>query len=253
MSDWGAVLEELSRWGAPVAAGEFLVVPTYAVYPSNSLVQAFIVGGKNHFVVSDGGGATDVLLGAGGWGVNGKKILSDFVKGTPLQVNGSGWLYAPGVVLKDIPSMVSAVTETSRDAAVTLLKHFKPKPAEDFRKDLAVSLDRRFKDAIQKRGHLPGASNKLHTFDYVIRANDNTILALDAVVNDVSSINAAVVAHMDVRATKRPNVRQFIIYDEDEAWSSADLALLNVGAPAVAFSHFYAALDRALLATHEAR
>ncbi|MBW4092866.1 MAG: hypothetical protein HIU82_17450 [Proteobacteria bacterium] len=251
MSDWREVMDAVAQWAAPHEAGEFLVVPTYATYPSNSLVQAYVAGSKGTFIVSDGGGAIRVLLGAGGLGSGGKRLLSDFARGTDVKVNESGWLYIAGVTLGALTSAISAIAGASKDAAIVLLRKFNPTPAIDFRRDLALALDIRFRDAVQKHGHLPGASNKLHTFDYLVRANDNTLLALDAVVNDASSINAAVVAHMDVRATKRSDLKQFIIYDEDEDWSASDLALLTVGAPTVSFPHFAATLDRALVRKNE--
>lgn len=138
----------------------------------------------------------------------------------------------------------SVVAEASRDAAIMLLKQFKPARVVDFRRELEAVLEAEFRDAMQKKGHLPGATNKIHTFDYVVRTNDNILLALDAVVPDASSINAAVVAHMDIGATKRTDLRQLIVYDGDQDWKASDLALLTLGAPSVAFSHFSGALER---------
>jgi hypothetical protein len=244
MIDRDSIAELVAQWTTPRHVGDYLIVPTFATYPSSSLVQVFISGGKDRFVVSDGGGAIRVLLGAGDLSGGGRRFLSGFIKGTDVRVNESGWMYLPTVTFDRLTSAISIVAEMSRDAAVALLKHFKPAINLDFRRDLAVTLDKRFHDTIQRKGHLLGASNKVHTFDYVIRANDNALLALDAVVNDASSVNAAVVAHMDVRAMHRSDLKQIIVYDDNEAWKASDLALLTVGAPAVAFSRFSNALDR---------
>ena len=119
-----------------------------------------------------------------------------------------------------------------------LIRKFRPQKAFDFRRDLDVVLERRFQDDLRKRGHFVGASNKSHTFDYLIHGNDNQFLIIDAVVPDSSSVNAAVVSHMDVRAIHRPDVRQFIVYDRDQEWNASDLALLTLGAPSVPFQDF---------------
>jgi len=244
MIDRNAITELVRRWSSPEERGQYLVVPTFATYPSNSLVQAYIEGGNDRFVVSDGGGAVRVLIGAGSMDGSGKKLLSDFTRGSDIKVDNSGWLYQAGVTLKELTSAISTVAEISRDAAIMLLRHFKPAPIADFRRDVAITLDKRFHDAVQRRGHLLGASNKMHTFDYLVKANDNILLALDAVTIDSASINAAVVAHMDVKATQRSDVRQLIVYDDEEKWKASDLSLLTIGAPTVAFSRFTNMLER---------
>jgi hypothetical protein len=231
MINGDAIAQIVLEWGKPTLSGDRLIVPTFATYPSNSLVQAYVEGGRDRFVVSDGGGALKVVLGMGSASRTVHKLLSSFAKGTSVKVNSSGWIF------------LGIVAEASREAAVLLLKHFNPKPAIDFRRDIEALLDIRFHDSVQKKGHLTGASNKLHSFDYLVRVNDNTLLALDAVVPDPSSINAAVVSHMDVKATRRLDVRQMIIYDDDDNWSAADLALLSIGAPSARFSSFSKALE----------
>jgi hypothetical protein len=243
MINGDAIAQIVLEWGKPTLSGDRLIVPTFATYPSNSLVQAYVEGGRDRFVVSDGGGALKVVLGMGSASRTVHKLLSSFAKGTSVKVNSSGWIFLGGVTLKNLTSAISIVAEASREAAVLLLKHFNPKPAIDFRRDIEALLDIRFHDSVQKKGHLTGASNKLHSFDYLVRVNDNTLLALDAVVPDPSSINAAVVSHMDVKATRRLDVRQMIIYDDDDNWSAADLALLSIGAPSARFSSFSKALE----------
>jgi hypothetical protein len=244
MMNYDAVLEAVGAWNTPRVSGEFLIVPTFSTYPSNSLVQVYVEGGKETFVVSDGGGAIKTLVGAGYLGYGGVRLLSDIVRDDDVQVNGSGWIYSSGVVIKSLTSAITTVSEASRDAAFSAIRKFKPAPVIDFRHDLDLALQRHFRDAVKKHGHLLGASNKLHTFDYLIRANENNLIALDAVVPDSSSINAAVVAHMDLKAIRRPDVKQFIVYDSEQHWSSSDLALLSLGAPSVAYTSFYKIIDR---------
>jgi hypothetical protein len=61
-------------------------------------------------------------------------------------------------------------------------------------------------------------------------------LIVDPAVHDISSINARVVANLDVRAVNDPLLEQRIIYDDEEHWTPADLNLLQVGATVVPFS-----------------
>jgi hypothetical protein len=56
-------------------------------------------------------------------------------------------------------------------------------------------------------------------------------LIVDPVVNDPSSINARVVANMDVRMRGDPKIQQMIVYDDRMAWQASDLRLLRVGTP----------------------
>lgn len=61
MIGYDEIAEAVGFWNAPRRAGTYVIVPTFATYPSNSLVQAYIEGGIDRFVVSDGGGAVKTL------------------------------------------------------------------------------------------------------------------------------------------------------------------------------------------------
>jgi hypothetical protein len=61
-------------------------------------------------------------------------------------------------------------------------------------------------------------------------------LIIDAVAHDASSINARVVANLDIKSVGDPLIDQRIVYDDQEEWTPADLNLLQVGAPAIPFS-----------------
>lgn len=69
-------------------------------------------------------------------------------------------------------------------------------------------------------------------------------LIVDPVSNDASSINARVVANLDVKANEDPNIIQRIVYDDEDDWSPADLNLLQVGAIAVPFSRSGEVIER---------
>jgi hypothetical protein len=90
-----------------------------------------------------------------------------------------------------------------------------------------------------------GKSNKPHKFANVISFPNGRRLIVDAVANDPSSINARVVAHLDVRSTDDATIDQRIVYDDAERWSPADLNLLQVGAKLIPFSRATDVIQRA--------
>ena len=69
-------------------------------------------------------------------------------------------------------------------------------------------------------------------------------LIIDPVANEASSINARVVANLDIKAIGNPNIIQRIVYDDQEEWSPVDLNLLQVGAIVVPFSHAGAVIEK---------
>ncbi len=114
----------------------------------------------------------------------------------------------------------------------------------DFKKDLANLLERHFSSRLRSDQPFVGSSNKLHKFRHVIDLRGDRKLLIDPVVNDPSSINARVVANMDVRMAKDRNIIQRIVYDDAVEWSSSDLTLLRVGAPTMPFSSVDATIDQ---------
>jgi hypothetical protein len=60
-------------------------------------------------------------------------------------------------------------------------------------------------------------------------------LVVDPVINEASSINARVIANLDVRQANYKGLVQRIVYDETDRWKAEDLRLLNVGATATPF------------------
>ncbi|RYH57420.1 MAG: hypothetical protein EON54_11845 [Alcaligenaceae bacterium] len=250
MSILQTVTEEVAAWTQPVQAGQRVIVPTFSTYPSNSVVQVFIEGGQDTFLVSDGGGAIGTLHGAGGGGHDASplRMLVLQARGKPFRVNKSGWIYMSPVSRAELTYAVGMVAEHSLRMAELLLRNFKPEPHHDFRQDLSLKFQLRFREAFTSGERLLGASNKLHKFDYVIRAAEHRTLVMDAVVPDSSSINAALVSHLDLKLSGQTGIRQAIIYDDHQDWKSSDLALLRVAAPPIAYSSFEGELADTLLA-----
>jgi hypothetical protein len=109
---------------------------------------------------------------------------------------------------------------------------------------LAEFLEGRFPKNVAHQVAIVGASNKVHKFANVITFDDGKRLIIDPVANDPSSVNARVVANLDVKATNDESIIQRIVYDDQEDWSPADLNLLSVGAPAIAFSRSATVIER---------
>jgi hypothetical protein len=229
----------------PFQMEPFTVIPTFMTYPSNAAVMVYVEGGTRHFTLSDGGGAVGVLNGSGGYRVDGLSILKQHCQSTEFYTTNRGWISTRKPVDQNsFTSVVSLIAQFSFEASVNLLKQFKPEKHSDFRVDLERDLDRRFKDHMSRKGHLVGNSNKKQTFDYIIRIPGDRIIAIDAVVPDASSINSALVAHLDLKATGRRDIGQMIIYDDRQKWKSSDLVLLGMGALPTAYSSVHQALER---------
>lgn len=218
--------------------GRFVIVPTFSFYPSNAMVRAYVEGEGDSFVVSDGGGAVDTLHGAGGYTVSFEKFLGAMARRKRFHLNPEGWLVSPRVSADRLTGAITETVELSRIAAETLLRHFRINEAMDFRRAIDQKLDGRFHSAVLKKAHLSGASNKAHTFDYLIKLPSERTLVIDAVVPDPSSVNAALVSHLDLKNTGRTDIRQAIVFDDRANWKSSDLALLRLAAPPIAYSSF---------------
>ncbi len=245
MTDLHAISEAIQEWAKPQEEGGFIVVPTFALYPSNAGVQVFIDGDRNSFSVSDGGGAIETLLKAGDFREDARPGMKAFVRRWGLSVDRAGWIYASNVAADEVTSIVPVVADCSKQAAEFLLRRQRPTVAEDFRPELDRLIKERFHSTYQPDGAWVGASNKSHRFDYVIRLGNERVGLVDAVRPDTNSINSAIVAHIDVAMAANENVQQRIVYDDRLEWKAADLVLLRVArAQAVAFSNIQSALDR---------
>jgi hypothetical protein len=101
---------------------------------------------------------------------------------------------------------------------------------------LASFLKATFDDRVIHDEKIIGASNKPHKFANVIILGGEKRLIIDPVSKDPTSINARVVANLDVRTARNPNLMQRIVYDDTEKWLASDLNLIQIGAPVVPFS-----------------
>jgi hypothetical protein len=146
--------------------------------------------------------------------------------------------------LEAAPLAVLLVANASQEVARWLYEHTKIKRSRDFRTLLAEFLKSRFDDRVEHNAVIFGHSNKPHRFANVISFSNGRRLIVDPVTNEPSSINARVVANLDVKATENPAIEQRIVYDDDEHWAPADLNLLQVGASVIPYSRSSDVIER---------
>jgi hypothetical protein len=218
-------------------------VVTHCMYPSNGLVEITVRGGARTIVASDEGGAFGEALSAGIAVRDYSKSVAHIVREQGLLMR-EGVIYTPQVAIEAAAPSVLLVANASQEVARWMFDHTKIRRPRDFRVVLSEFLRKRFEERLAHNTIIVGKSNKPHKFANVISLPNGKRLIIDTVMNDASSINARVVANLDVRAANDEGVSQRIVYDDDEGWSASDLNLLQVGAPAVPFSRSREVIER---------
>ena len=218
-------------------------VVTHCMYPSNGLVAVTVRGGIRTIVASDEGGAFGEALSAGIAVRDYSRAVSNLISDQGLLMR-EGVIFTPGVPIEASAPTVLLVANASQGVARWMFEHTKVKKARDFREVLSDFLQKRFEKRLSHNAVIVGKSNKPHRFANVISLDQERRLVIDPVIRDTSSINARVVANLDVRSANDQGVIQRIVYDDDESWSASDLNLLQVGAPVVAFSHSREVIER---------
>jgi len=243
MSTLEAVKAALNKWPEPRLSDRGVSVPTHCLYPSNSVVKVTVAGGADLFVVDDNGGSLEELEEVKIAPQNASRLIHKLARSRGLDVSKSGAIYSRSVPSGELEATIVLVANASKEAAEHLLDTVRP-PRRNLRLVVERLLEKEFHSRWSRDSKIVGASNKRHTFDYVVQLRGDRQLILDVVVPESSSINAAVVAHLDVRHGNSEKLEQRIVYDDQQVWSSSDLALLKVGARAVPLSSLEHALDR---------
>lgn len=231
----------LQKASQPYQAGRFVIVPTLLCYEGGCAVQAYIEGGVENFVVSDGGCAATNFVSLGGDANVAQKHIKAAAQQFGLRGTGEGWIRSDQISAAHLPTCVAMIAECSLSVDELLRKIARRQAASrDFKEEVNGELRRGDgAPAVMRRKHFFGASNKQHTFDFLIELSGDRSLVVDAVVPDANSINSAVVSHLDLRQASNPRILQRIVYDDRADWQRSDLALLSVGAPAVPFSRLH--------------
>lgn len=227
-----------------------LRITTPCAYPSGGLVRVTLRGGAHQLMATDEGEALGEALAAGIVLPDPEKLVRPFVRGRGLIVRG-GILMTDFFPPEESAVAVAHVANVAKDLADWLYNHGGVRRRHDFKKLLSAFLLNRFKDHVAETRML-GASQKAHKFPAVISFANGRKFIVDPVIHDPASINARVVANLDVKARKDPRIEQRIVYDDAEPWTAADISLLQVGATVVPFSRSKEVIERVAEETRRA-
>jgi hypothetical protein len=239
-----AVRSALLGWPAPVASGSTVIVPTHCLYPSNGIVNVYVEGGRELFLVHDDGGAFDQLHSVGGYEAAPMSIIRNAVRRKGLGVSDSRAIFAKDIPLDGLAGAIALVANGSQDAAHHLVNRLRPLARRTLTEEVETILDLKFPSRWKREEAHVGASNKQHRFDYAVSLKNDVKLLMDIVKPEASSINAAVVAHLDVRNAHPTGLVHRVIYDDRDNWSSENLSLLGVGATPIPVSVANQVLER---------
>jgi hypothetical protein len=231
----GLIGRRLDSIGSVMRTADGVHVTTHCMYPSNGLVQVTVRGGAETVVVSDEGGGVGEALSAGVPFKDYNRTLSHLIGEQGLTIR-NGIIFTPQIPIDAVALGILHVANASQEIARWFYEHLKIKRTRDFKTLLADFLKLTFDDRVSHNTTIVGHSNKPHKFENVVLLPSGRRLIVDSAVHEHSSINARVVANLDVKAVNNPMLEQRIVYDDDEAWTAADLNLLQVGATVVPFS-----------------
>lgn len=215
--------------------GDTVLVDTHCLYPSGQIVTVHVRGEGQTCSVSDGSGALMSMLDAG---FQNHDQLASMIDRKAAQfglLSDNGSVHAKPMDMGSVAAGIAVVANASRHIAGWLIEKIKvEKP--DFKVTLKSVLHDRFNGAVHHNVSMLGFSNKEHLFENVIKLGERSII-VDPVLNESKSINSRLVANLDVRRMERPEIEQRIIYDDADVWGAAELNLLTIGAPVVAFTN----------------
>lgn len=219
-------------------------VTTHCMYPSGGLVNVFVRGGRYAAMVSDGGGAVTEALSAGVLVRPSDKQIQQILDRYGLFA-GEGVVFCKEVPMDSVHSSIILVANASRAVATWLYDHTRIRRQRDFRRTLENMLSTMFDLNVSHNVQIDGR-RKGHRFANVIRLNEGKKLLVDPVSNEASSINARVVANLDVHQLENPKIIQRLVYDdEEEEWSPDSLSLLGMsGVPVVPLSRSSEVIQR---------
>lgn len=157
----------------------------------------------------------------------------------------NGKIYSGRVSSSELPYMVAYVATATLDAAHWLRGRVKPQKSLTIKEKLPLLIRRRFGYLLMPEPlTVAGSTENQHTFRNVLLLPDRRKLSLDPVSNQDSSIKSRVVANLDVSRAQHDGLIQRIVYDDGDPWEQHDLALLTVGAPAIALSSVEGVIER---------
>src|ERR1700730_10121490 len=199
--------------------------------------------GSETVVASEEGGALGEALGAGIPFKNYNRMLAHLIGDQGLLIS-AGVIFTPRIPIEAVSIAIIHVANASQDIARWLFEPMKIKRTRDFKAMLAEFLNVTFDERVSHNAIIVGHSNKPHKFANVVLLQNGKRLIVDQAIHEFTSINARVVANLDVREVNNPLLEQRIIYDDEEEWTPADLNLLQVGATIIPFSRSSLVISR---------
>lgn len=212
-----------------------VAVTTCCMYPTNAFVRVVVRGGTNAFTVSDEGGGFGDVENAGVTARMTDGMVKHIVSPQGLKID-NGIITSPSVTRDALPVAIFLVANASKEVAEWFYATLKIKRERNFKQLVRRFLDETFTQNVKHDLEIVGKSNKTHSFENVVLLANGRKLIVDPVLHDHASINARIVANVDVANMSHEGIEQRIVYDDSEEWKADELNLLTVGAPIVAFS-----------------
>jgi len=213
-----------------------VLVNTQCLYPSNALVKVIVYGAGTEFFVTDAGGWRKELEDAGAYEKLRDKHVQSAASKQGLHLDHSGSIRSPLIGVSDIPAAIAVVANISKEITHSIYSSWKF-PRKKFKEMVRDIVKQQFIESDVSEKKISGASNKVHTFENVISLHSGIQIIIDPVVRDAASINSRIVANMDVHSKAYDHIKQAIIYDDEERWSTDELNLLGLpSVPVLAFS-----------------
>lgn len=241
------IAEGLAPFQGAQAMDNGVSLSTHCLYPNHSSVQVFVRGSGERYYVSDDGGAMREAEAAGAvLGKSDTKFLRLIEKQGLIMARGV--ISTPAIQIDMVPAAVLLVANASKEVADFIYSSWRVAKARDFKELVRELLNREFPAVTIKEEKLFGESHKTHSFDNVVYLPNGRRLVVDPVLRDSNSINARVVANLDVHLAKHEGMVQRLVYDDDADWPANDLSVLQFSrVPVVAYKKAAQAL-RPLLA-----
>ena len=209
--------------------GSGWLIDTTAIYPSGKVVQVLVHGPETSPVVTDNGSAIDELELSGVHVPEVTRLLRPYARKYGLETE-NGEVFESRVSVTDLAAAIRLVASASAEAVHREMDATSFRPRRQIRELLAEFMKTKHGDEFSVQA--VEGKYKPHLFDYV-HQGENRLIIVDPVLRDASSINAKVVAHLDVRARLGERADQLIVYDDDEPWTGDQLGILQLAASIV--------------------
>jgi len=198
-------------------------------------VNVYIVRYGDGFKVHDGGGALHSAWIHGRDAPLIRRMLHRYAGRYQVSVADDNSLVVDVPSVEWLQTAILSVANASASVSHAAVEHLVA-ASEGLLKDRIFSVLRKVvsEPQISKEQNVVGRSGKLHRFDFVVRADTNTLVLIDAVTPHHISISAKYVAFADVQSESVIRTDKFIVHDRPLA--SDDVSLLQQVADIVPFT-----------------